>query len=118
RNDNENLGQDNFPGGVDPRTGIDFGNAGDRFAGEIKSYSPGGERGGGGYGFISCPAVTGGDSWFSTVDLPMDIQMLHAQQVRGVPVIFSLRPSREGKRQAKAILWGDLGGPPVIRADG
>merc|ERR1740129_1032611 len=111
------LVADGFQGGVDPRSGVDFGNPGDRYAGTIKSYSLGVEKGGGGYGFIECAALDG-DCWFSKTELPPVVQTLPTRRVIGTTVTFSLRPSREGKRQAKIIRTGDLGGAAKVPARG
>lgn len=98
---------DKFKGGVDSRSGLDFGHPADRYCGVVTSYSPGGERGGKGYGFIRCSALHK-DCWFLTADLPKEMHDWEQRKVKNLALVFSIRPSRQGKLMGRYLEQGSF----------
>ena len=84
-------------------TGNGPGVPGEPYNGWICSYSPGGRRGGKGYGFIECEQVDG-NVWFDTWDLPESLKWMPPKQVLNNVIHFMVRWSdRDGRRQAHNI---------------
>jgi len=57
------------------------------------------------------------DCFFLASELPIELQGLHANEVKGCSVLFSLQPSKEGKRQAWGLRLGNLGGASRLTAE-
>jgi len=107
---------DDFTGGMHTLSGLDFGDLNDIFCGIIKSCSAGHGMGGNGYGFIGC-SVLEGDCFFLASELPQELKGQTTKSLSGQSVVFYLRPSKEGKRQARELRCGDLGGAPKLSGE-